>query len=125
MAKDKRKALRRPVRYTAWIALAPDQLIGCVLADVSDTGGRLHIENTDNNPETFTLWLASNGSARRKCKVVRREQRQIGVAFERIAFDPGQVPLAPNFGVEIISTETIGTDANESAGATDVTPKRA
>ena len=106
MAKDKRKAVRRPMRYTAWIVMGPGQLHGCSLADVSDTGGRLDVEDSNNVPDTFTLWLASNGSARRKCKVVWRTARQVGVAFERAVFDPEQVPLAPNIPVEIVSTET-------------------
>ena len=94
------------MRYTAWIALAPDELIGCVLADVSDSGGRLGLENTKAIPDNFTLWLAQNGSARRKCKVVWRQQQQIGVTFERVALDPEQVPLAPIIDVEITSTGT-------------------
>lgn len=106
MVKDKRKAIRRPMRYTAWIVLGTGRLHGCALADVSDTGGRLDVENASKIPDTFTLWLSSNGSARRKCKIVWRTARQIGVAFERAVFDPEQVPLAPNIPVEIVSTET-------------------
>ena len=87
---DKRRAPRRPMRYTAWIVLAPGKLQGCVVADISDTGGRLDVENTEAVPDTFTLWLASNGSARRKCRIVWREKRQIGVAFDRAVFDPEQ-----------------------------------
>jgi hypothetical protein len=93
------------MRYTAWIALGADRLQGCVLADVSDTGCRIDIENVDIVPQNFTLWLARNGSARRKCKVVWRNARQIGVAFDRLVFDPEQVPLAPDIPVEIISIE--------------------
>jgi hypothetical protein len=107
MVKDKRKAVRRPMRYTAWIVLEPGQLHGCALADISDTGGRLDVENADSIPDTFTLWLSSNGSARRKCNIVWRAARQIGVAFERAVFDPEQVPLAPNIPVEIVSIETV------------------
>jgi hypothetical protein len=93
------------MRYTAWIALGADRLQGCVLADVSDTGCRIDVENVDIVPQNFTLWLARNGSARRKCKVVWRNARQIGVAFDRPVFDPEQVPLAPNIPVEILSIE--------------------
>lgn len=97
------------MRYTAWIALGRDKLHGCVLADVSDTGCRIDVENADIVPQTFTLWLAHNGSARRKCKVVWRKPRQIGVAFDRPAFDTEQVPLAPNIPVEIVSIEPVET----------------
>lgn len=112
MVKDKRKAVRRTMRYTAWIVMGSGQLHGCALADISDTGGRLNIENANEIPDTFTLWLSSNGSAQRKCKVVWRAARQIGVAFERAVFDPSQVPLAPNIPVEIVSIET--TEAVEA-----------
>jgi hypothetical protein len=97
------------MRYTAWIVMSPGQLQGCVLADVSDTGCKLDVENSSNIPDTFTLWLSNNGSAQRKCKckAVWRTARQMGVAFERAVFDPEQVPLAPNIPVEIVSTETI------------------
>jgi hypothetical protein len=91
------------MRYTAWMALGTDRLQGCVLADVSDTGCRIDVEDADAVPQNFTLWLARNGSARRKCKVVWRNARQIGVAFDRPVFNPEQVPLAPEFPVEIVS----------------------
>ena len=93
------------MRYTAWIALDAGRLQGCVLADVSDTGCRIDVENVDIVPEQFTLWLARNGSARRKCKVVWRNERQIGVAFDRPVFNPEQVPLAPEIPAEIVSIE--------------------
>jgi hypothetical protein len=83
------------MRYTAWIALAPDKLQGCVVADISDTGSRLDVENGEAVPETFTLWLSSNGSAQRKCRVVWRQKRQVGVTFDRAAFDPEQAALVP------------------------------
>lgn len=87
--KDQRKAVRRPMRYTAWIAVAPDKLRGCVLADISDTGGRLDIDDSDAIPDRFTLWLARNGSAKRACRVVWRQARQLGVAFDRVAAPAG------------------------------------
>ena len=95
------------MRYTAWIILGKNQSLGCVLADVSDTGGRLDIDNTGDVPETFTLWLSKNGSARRTCRVVWRSERQVGVAFDRVAFDAEQVPLAPDHMSEPEAIETV------------------
>jgi hypothetical protein len=91
--KDKRKAPRRPMRYTAWIVLAPGKLHGCVVADISDTGGRLDVENAEAVPDTFMLWLSSNGSAQRKCRVIWREKRQVGVAFDRAVFNAEQAAV--------------------------------
>jgi hypothetical protein len=101
MMKDKRKALRRPMRYTAWVALATGKLHGCVLADISDTGGRIDVDSSETIPDSFMLWLASNGSARRKCRVVWRKARQIGVTFDRMPVESDSVPLVPQIAVEI------------------------
>ena len=97
------------MRYTAWIALAPDQLHGCALADISDTGGRINVESSDAIPGTFTLWLASNGSAQRQCRVVWRQPRQIGVAFDRPVFNAEQASLVPKLSLGR-KCKAIGTD---------------
>ena len=83
MLRDKRKALRRQLRYTAWISLGPKKLQGCVVADVSDTGARLGVENSETVPDNFVLLLAANGKAKRKCRVIWREGEKIGVEFEK------------------------------------------
>jgi len=87
MAKDKRKSMRRPLRYSAWVALEADLLHGCVLSDISDSGARLDVDDSQTIPDDFTLLLTSNGSAHRKCHVVWRKPRQLGVSFERKAAD--------------------------------------
>jgi len=107
--KNKRKSLRRPVRYTAWIALKPDELRGCVLSDISDTGARIGVDNTENIPDRFVLYLSKHGTARRACTVVWREPRQLGVSFmtrptvgerdkltPKTAGDVASPPLAPD-----------------------------
>ena len=83
MIKNNRKSLRRQLRYTAWLVLEGDQLHGCVLADASDTGARLEVEDSKTVPDTFMLLLAGNGSAQRTCRVVWRKPKQVGVKFER------------------------------------------
>lgn len=82
MQKEQRKSRRRQVRYTAWLALAPGELHGCALSDVSNTGARIDVEDSDKLPNAFELWLAGNGSARRQCRVVWRKPTQVGVRFE-------------------------------------------
>jgi hypothetical protein len=79
MPKDKRKSLRRPIRYTAWLMLEADRLHGCVLSNVSDTGSRIDVEDAKTIPDYFLLLLSGNGSAQRKCRVVWRKPRQVGV----------------------------------------------
>ena len=80
MFDEQRKSRRRPVSYTAWIALTSGPH-GCVLSDVSETGARIAVEDGDTVPDTFVLLLDGNGSARRTCDVVWRERFQIGVRF--------------------------------------------
>ncbi len=79
---DKRSARRQPVRYTAWIAPKPGDFHGCVLCDVSDTGARIKVEDSDKIPDHFMLLLAKNAKARRPCHVVWRKPKELGVHFE-------------------------------------------
>lgn len=81
MKDDNRQSRRRPVHYTAWIALKPEGLQNCFLSDVSDTGARISVQNSEKIPDHFMLWLANNGSTRRACSVVWRKPNQIGVRF--------------------------------------------
>lgn len=56
---------------------------GCALADASDTGARLEVDNPDALPERFELLLANRDTApRRRCHVVWRNDQYIGVNFE-------------------------------------------
>jgi len=105
MLKDKRKSLRRPMRYTAWVALAPDQLHGCVLSDISETGARVDIDDSKKIPDYFLLLLSRNGSARRKCRVVWRKPRQVGVKFERSLPAGERATLVPKLDADTDATK--------------------
>ena len=83
MLSEKRKTHRRQLRYTAWIWLGPKKLQGCVVADISDSGARLHVENSKTVPTSFVLLLSASGKPKRKCRVVWRKGAQIGVEFEK------------------------------------------
>lgn len=106
MINDKRNALRRPMRYTAWLALKAGQLHGCVLSDISDTGARIDVEDSTTVPDNFMLLLSNNGSARRKCRVVWRKPRQVGVKFGRRLADGERASLVPK-----LDTNTDGAKA--------------
>jgi hypothetical protein len=83
MLGDKRKAHRRQLRYTAWISLGPKKLQGCVVADISDFGARVDVENGKTVPDNFVLLLSASGKPKRKCRVIWRKGMQIGVEFEK------------------------------------------
>jgi hypothetical protein len=96
MFQDKRKAQRRPIHYAAWLAVSAGELRGCMLSDVSDTGARINVDDTETLPDRFFLLLSKEGAARRVCRVVWRKSNQLGVHFERsytLAGHDGQAAL--------------------------------
>jgi hypothetical protein len=105
MIKDKRKSRRRPVRYTAWLALEPGQLRGCALSDMSDTGARIDVEDSKTIPDNFLLLLSGNGKAKRKCRVVWRKPRQVGVTFERQLADGERATLVPKLDADMAAVQ--------------------
>jgi hypothetical protein len=73
-----RRSARRTVSYPAKIDTGNGSLYACTLADISQTGAKLNSTRGSKLPDEFTLML---GSAHRKCRVVWRNEKQIGVRF--------------------------------------------
>ena len=73
-----RRAARRTVSYPARIDSGNGASYACTLADISQTGARLNIAQGSELPAEFTLVL---GGAQRKCRMVWRNDKQIGVRF--------------------------------------------
>jgi hypothetical protein len=69
------------MHYSAW-AHDGDTPHGCVIADISDSGARLEIDDPSRLPESFTLLLDGPDQQRRACRVVWRTASEVGVAFE-------------------------------------------
>jgi hypothetical protein len=69
------------MRYTAWIAVKPGEMHGCVLSDISETGARINVDDSQTIPNRFPLFLSNRGAARRVCTVVWRKPKQVGVTF--------------------------------------------
>jgi PilZ domain len=76
---EERKDPRRTVHYPAHIhardGTPPHR---CTLFDVSQKGAKLIAQTIDDIPSEFVLLL---GGAYRKCRVVWRKERQMGVQF--------------------------------------------
>src|SRR3974390_2786801 len=70
---DKRKARRHRMRVDAWVLLEGGERCECALSDVSDSGARINVHDTDAIPDNFLLLLAKNGAARRRCPVERAQ----------------------------------------------------
>jgi hypothetical protein len=83
MARDQRKAVRRRVQYRATLAPSerePQQ--DCIVFDISHAGARILIDPAVELPPEFLLMLFRNIS--RRCRLVWRKERQVGVKFRTI-----------------------------------------
>ena len=56
--------------------------LSCTLVDVSETGARLIIDDTNDVPEEFTVVISHSGTAARRCRLIWRGSADVGVAFE-------------------------------------------
>jgi hypothetical protein len=88
MMNEKRGAQRRTLRHTSWILAGPNQSYPCTLSDISDSGGRIDVEDADKVPDRFFLLLSERGTVRRTCRVIWRKPDKLGVKFERPAPAP-------------------------------------
>jgi hypothetical protein len=80
--RELRRAKRTRRRNAAWIGLGNGGTrIPCVLWDISESGARLAAPRCKGLPGAFNLLLTKDGSARRRCRVVWRNDRQLGVEF--------------------------------------------
>ena len=51
----------------------------CVITNISDRGAHISIADSDALPDSFVLLLAENGATRRRCRVIWRKPREIGI----------------------------------------------
>jgi hypothetical protein len=81
-AAEKRKSLGRSVTYPAYIDLGDGSpLRPCTLCGPSQTGAHLALAEPSGVPDEFILALSLDGAARRKCRVISRNETQVGVEF--------------------------------------------
>ena len=55
--------------------------LSCTLVDVSETGARMVIDDTNDVPEEFAI-VISHSIAARRCRLIWRGSVDVGVAFE-------------------------------------------
>jgi hypothetical protein len=80
--RELRRAKRTRRRNAAWIGIGNGRThIPCVLWDISETGARLAAPRSKTLPAAFKLILAKDGSSHRACRVVWRNDKQLGVQF--------------------------------------------
>jgi len=76
---NKRRAARREVKRAARISFAKKSMT-CMVRNVSATGAAIEAANLEQIPDSFKLVLEMETAARR-CAVVWRKKKQIGVEF--------------------------------------------
>jgi hypothetical protein len=81
-SRDSRKSARRWMRRHAQLLFeGRDQLIGCVVHDISNGGARLSFTvPLADLPRTFTLVLFKD-SVQRDCELVWSDRRFVGIKF--------------------------------------------
>lgn len=79
---DSRKAARTAVRRIGWLTRARgEQIRECMVWDESDTGMRLVVDAPNEIPDTFYVYPTLDSTSRRRCRVIWRAEKQIGVEF--------------------------------------------
>jgi len=82
LSSDKRRNPRQIVNLPAWINIGNDaRLRKCTLVDLSGFGGRLVVEDIENVPDKFDLVLSRFGLPCHPCRVVWRNNNEMGVGF--------------------------------------------
>jgi hypothetical protein len=77
-----RRAPRKTVDRPAWISIGENlPLRSCRLIDISDCGAKLAIDDVDEVPADFSLWLSRRGNPRYSCRIVWNRLGVIGVEF--------------------------------------------
>lgn len=81
-ASEKRERARTTVRRAGWTARTKgEQLRECLVWDESPSGARLIVDNPQEFPESFYIYLTLDFSSRRHCRVVWRSDREVGVQY--------------------------------------------
>lgn len=99
------------MRHDAWVVLEGDERHECALSDISGIGARINLADTDPIPDSFVLLLAANGAARRRCRVIWRKPRELGVKFETRLDDRIRAAAVPKSTGEAAANEPIESDA--------------
>jgi len=79
--KDLRRTPRVPLRRAGWIDFGSScAAVPCVVWDMSEEGARLTAAHHMALPESFVVSF-QNATEKRKCRVVWRDRRFVGIQF--------------------------------------------
>jgi len=81
-----RRESREEVGHRAWLDTGDGApLLACTLVDISPSGAKLMIEESEQVPECFSLRLTRYGHQRFSCRTVWRSSNVLGVRFVKPA----------------------------------------
>jgi hypothetical protein len=79
---EKRGATRQAFHHKCWVVMTDggSQVLAHI-SDISPTGALLITAAPQDVPDEFTLNLTEDGAVHRRCRVSRRTDDEIGIAF--------------------------------------------
>lgn len=99
------------MRYDAWLMLEGGKAVRVRTVRCLGQGARINVHDSDVIPDDFLLLLAENGTARRRCRVIWRKPRQLGVKFETWLDERVRAAKAPKLKTaDVASKEAEATD---------------
>ena len=88
MSADKRRSPRLKVNSQAWIDFGDGSPVRrCTLVDISRNGARLEVEDIEDVPQEFQLFLARTGRPGYQCSVIWKLNKHMGLMFVADEFE--------------------------------------
>jgi PilZ domain-containing protein len=82
MGRENRRSPRRDICQFAVVHGGDDRpLRPCFVRNVSATGANIGMESASDVPDEFILILTRGGDVRRRCRIVWRSEKALGVRF--------------------------------------------
>jgi hypothetical protein len=79
---EQRRSIREHVHFPAWTEVGDgSQRRECTVLDVSDGGARIMVSSPGRLPKEFWLVFTTDGTRRRRCRMIWRSEGQIGVKY--------------------------------------------
>jgi len=76
-----RQGDRKFISYPGWIAIPDEPLRQCFIEDASDGGAKLIVQDEQNIPRHFKLFLSPTARTHRQCEIRWRQSGSIGVRY--------------------------------------------
>jgi hypothetical protein len=82
MSSERRTERRQSLERLCWLDTGPSQPpLACRLINVSKSGARVDCKNSEGLPDQLILYLTQDGKVGRKCRVMRRNDVEVGLRF--------------------------------------------